>query len=143
MLQCQYQDRKSWRVKFFQVKLKVSEYSRFAFAIFWPLCGLLRTCYFIELCVSVCSVVQLYPILCYPMDCSRPGFSVHGIFQTRGLEWVPLPSPFNSVQFSSVAQSCPTLRDPVDFSPPGSSVHGIFQTRGLEWAAIAFSGSLL
>ena len=26
--------------------------------------------------------------LCNPMDCSQPGFSVHGIFQTRILEWV-------------------------------------------------------
>ena len=28
-----------------------------------------------------------------PMDCSLPGFSVHGIFQARVLEWSPLPSP--------------------------------------------------
>ena len=27
------------------------------------------------------------------MDCSPPGSSVHGIFQARALEWVPLPSP--------------------------------------------------
>ena len=27
-----------------------------------------------------------------PMDCSPPGSSVHGTFQARGLEWVPLPS---------------------------------------------------
>ena len=27
------------------------------------------------------------------MDCSLPGSSVHGIFQARALEWVPLPSP--------------------------------------------------
>ena len=26
--------------------------------------------------------------LCYPMDCSSPGSSVHGIFQARVLEWV-------------------------------------------------------
>ena len=28
--------------------------------------------------------------LCNPMDCSLPGSSVHGIFQTRILEWVSL-----------------------------------------------------
>ena len=28
-----------------------------------------------------------------PMDCSLPGSCVHGIFQARVLEWVPLPSP--------------------------------------------------
>ena len=27
------------------------------------------------------------------MDCSLPGSSIHGIFQARVLEWVPLPSP--------------------------------------------------
>ena len=27
------------------------------------------------------------------MDCSLPGFSVHGILQARILEWVPFPSP--------------------------------------------------
>ena len=29
--------------------------------------------------------------LCYPMDCSLPGSSVHGISQTRILEWVAIP----------------------------------------------------
>ena len=28
--------------------------------------------------------------LCYPMDCSLPGSSVHGIFQARILEWVAI-----------------------------------------------------
>ena len=32
-------------------------------------------------------VVQLCPTLGDPMDCSLPGFSVHGIFQARVLEW--------------------------------------------------------
>ena len=30
--------------------------------------------------------------LCDPMDCSLPGFSVHGILQARVLEWVAMPS---------------------------------------------------
>ena len=29
---------------------------------------------------------QSCPTLCYPMDCSKPGFSVPGIFQARILE---------------------------------------------------------
>ena len=29
-------------------------------------------------------------ILCDPMDCSLPGSSVHGILQTRILEWVAI-----------------------------------------------------
>ena len=35
-------------------------------------------------------VAQLSPTLCNPMDCSLPGSSVHGIFQTRVLEWVAI-----------------------------------------------------
>ena len=31
--------------------------------------------------------LQLCPILCDPIDCSLPGFSVHGILQARILEW--------------------------------------------------------
>ena len=32
-------------------------------------------------------VAQLCPTLSDPMDCSLPGFSIHGIFQARVLEW--------------------------------------------------------
>ena len=35
-----------------------------------------------------CEVAQPCPTLCSPTDCSLPGSSVHGIFQTRILEWV-------------------------------------------------------
>ena len=31
-------------------------------------------------------VTQLCPTLCDPMDSSQPGFSIHGIFQTRILD---------------------------------------------------------
>ena len=37
-------------------------------------------------------VAQSYPTLCDPMNYSSPGFSAHGIFQTRILEWVAMPS---------------------------------------------------
>ena len=37
---------------------------------------------------SESEVAQSCLILCYPMDCSLPGSSVHGIFQARVLEWV-------------------------------------------------------
>ena len=35
-------------------------------------------------------VAQSCPTLCNPMDCSSPGFSVHGILQARILEWVAI-----------------------------------------------------
>ena len=37
-------------------------------------------------------VAQLCPTLSYPMDYSLPGSSIHGIFQARVLDGVPLPS---------------------------------------------------
>ena len=36
-------------------------------------------------------VAQSSPTLCNPMDYSPPGSSVHGILQTRILEWVAVP----------------------------------------------------
>ena len=38
------------------------------------------------------SLAQLCAILCDPTDCSPPGSSVHGILQTRTLEWVAISS---------------------------------------------------
>ena len=35
-------------------------------------------------------VAQSCPTLCDPMDCSLPGFSLHGILQARVLEWVAI-----------------------------------------------------
>ena len=39
---------------------------------------------------NCCLVSRLCPTLCALMDCSLPGSSVHGISQTRTLEWVGL-----------------------------------------------------
>ena len=35
-------------------------------------------------------VAQSWPTLCDPVDCSPPGFSIHGIFQAWVLEWVAI-----------------------------------------------------
>ena len=35
-------------------------------------------------------ITQSCLLLCNPMDCSLPGSSIHGIFQTRILEWVAI-----------------------------------------------------
>ena len=46
---------------------------------------------FKNLCMhAVCSVPQSCLILCNPIDYKLPGSSVHGIFQTRILEWVAI-----------------------------------------------------
>ena len=47
-------------------------------------------CHILLQCMKVKSeseVAQLCPTFSYPMDCSPPGSSVHGIFQARVLEW--------------------------------------------------------
>ena len=36
--------------------------------------------------------LSMCPTLCDPRDCSLPGSSVHGILQTRILEWIVMPS---------------------------------------------------
>ena len=48
--------------------------------------------------LGLCLVTQLCPTLWDPMDCSPSGFSVHGIFQARILEWVAIPSSRGSSQ---------------------------------------------
>ena len=46
------------------------------------------------------------PTLCVPIDCSLPGSSVHGILQSRILEWVAMPSsrdlPNPGIELSSL-----------------------------------------
>ena len=37
-----------------------------------------------------CSYAHLFPTLWDSMDCSLPGFSIHGILQARTLEWVAI-----------------------------------------------------
>ena len=39
---------------------------------------------------TMCSDTQSCLTLCDPMDCSPPGFSVHGIIQARTLRWVAI-----------------------------------------------------
>ena len=39
---------------------------------------------------SESEVAQSCPALCDPIDCSVPGFSVHGIFQAIVLEWIAI-----------------------------------------------------
>ena len=51
-------------------------------------------------------LLQSCPALCDSMNCSLPGFSVHGIFQARKLEWVTI--------FYSGGSSRP--RDPTSIS---------------------------
>ena len=44
----------------------------------------------LQMYYSCCLIAQLCPIICNSMDCSPPGFSVHGILQARILKWVAI-----------------------------------------------------
>ena len=50
-------------------------------------------------------------IPCDPMDCSLPGFSVHGIFQARTWRGLPFPSPgdFLNPGIKPTSRVAPTL----------------------------------
>ena len=81
-------------------------------------------CHFLLQCRKVKSeseATQSCPALCDPMDCNLPGSYIHGIFQTRVLEWVAIT--FSSVQFSSLDHLCLALCDPMNHSTPGLPVH--------------------
>ena len=64
---------------------------------------------------SESEVTQSCPTLCDPMDCSLPGFSVHGIFQARLLEWVAISFsrrslwPRNWTRVSCIVGRCSTV----------------------------------
>ena len=61
---------------------------------------------------------QLCPTLCDSMDCTPPGFSVHGNFQARILEWVAISSSRGifPTQGSNLCLFC-LLHWQMDFSP--------------------------
>ena len=61
-------------------------------------------------------VTQTCPTLCDSVDCSPPGFSIHGVFQARMLEWVAISFsrgsslPRDRTQVSCIEGRCFTLR---------------------------------
>ena len=65
--------------------------------------------------------------LCDPMDCSLPGFSLHGILQARILEWVAMPSsrgssrPRDRTCISYL--SCVWQAGSLPLAPPGKPFH--------------------
>ena len=52
----------------------------------------------------VSEVAQSCPTLCYPVDGSPPGSSVHGILQARILEWVAVVATCSRKQTHSEGQ---------------------------------------
>ena len=96
-------------------------------------------CHFLLQCMKLKSereVTESCPTLSDPMDCSPPGFSVHGIFQARVLEW-------GAVAFSQVAlvvKKPPTnaggIREPWGQKDPleeGMAAHSSFLAWEIPW----------
>ena len=48
--------------------------------------------------------LQSRPTLCDSMDCSLPGFSVHGILQARTLEWVAISFLYIKLNHSTIQE---------------------------------------
>ena len=73
-------------------------------------------------CLRAWSVTQLCPPFRDPMDCTLPGFFVHGILQARILEWV--------ARLSSRGSSWPRDRTPISSV---SCIAGRFFTHWATW----------
>ena len=64
-------------------------------------------------------VAQSCPTLCDSMDCSLPGSPVHGILQTRMLEWVAIPFS-GDLPNPGIKSKSPSLQaDSLPSDPPG------------------------
>ena len=59
-----------------------------------------KSCPGIKSSESESEVAQLCPTLCYHMDCSLPGSSIHGILQARVLEWVAIAFSQENVELT-------------------------------------------
>ena len=60
------------------------------------------------------------------MDCSPPGFSVHGISQASIMEWLPFPSPGNLLYPGIIPRSPALQADSLPTKPPGIVALRIF-----------------
>ena len=107
-------------------------------------------CHFLLQCIKVKSeseVALSCPTLSDPMDCSLPGFSIHGIFQARVLEWGAIAFSLALTRWTFVDKamcllfnmlsrlvhgtplqySC--LENPMDGRPWWAAVHGVAKSR--------------
>ena len=67
------------------------------YVVMWNSCAFIFLLfYFMNMCQVF--VTQSCWTLCNPMNCSLPGFSVHGILQARILQWVAISSSRGSSQ---------------------------------------------
>ena len=89
------------------------------------------SCHFLLQCSKVKSqseVAQSCPTLRDPMDCSLPGFSIHGIFQARVLEW-------GAIAFSDSGSS-PDENPLIALHCLWSTTQLLLQPQGPSWSAL-------
>ena len=89
---------------------------------------------------------QLCPALFDFMNCTAPGFSVHGIFQARILEWVAIPGDLPNpgiepvpLQFRAVAGGFFTAVPPGKPLPPlelGTRLSSRYYTATSRWLSV-------
>ena len=68
-------------------------------------------------------VTKSCPTLCDSADCSPPGSSVHGILQTRILEWVAMPSSRDLPNSGTEPRSAILQADSLLSEPPGKHIY--------------------
>ena len=64
----------------------------------WGLNFVCLNFFFLVIFCCCCLVAKSCPTVCNPMDCSPPGSSIHGISQTRILEWIVISFSRGSFQ---------------------------------------------
>ena len=75
---------------------------------------------YLKIITTSCAVLsQSCLTVCDPMDYSLPDSSVHGILQTRILEWVPCPPPGELNNPGIEPESCTLHAGSLPYEPPG------------------------
>ena len=88
--------------------------------------------------VRACSVPRSCPTLCYPVGCSLPGSSAHGILQIRLSEWVAIPFsrgsswPRDQTQVSCIVGRFFTIWATIWMAPRGPPCPPLLVPTGLD-----------
>ena len=88
-------------------------------------------------CVQSCST------LWDPMDCSLPGFPVHGIFQARIMEWVAISFSRGSSQPRDRTQVSHTAGRHFTLWTTGEEYHRPYVTSNFLWSFLRLQASLV
>ena len=95
-------------------------------------CVCLCACRHTHTHVRACLVTQSCLTLCNPMDRSLPDSSVHGILQSKILEWVSMPSPGYSPNpgIKHAPPLSPVLQDSLPAGSSGKPIHQVITVMG-------------